>query len=79
MGVNITNDVIYLIASSFVIQLHASVIDPVNFFNIFVLISSLISKTIFLQISLSEMTPSALNTINSGIGFLTRGIERYIV
>ena len=73
IGVYITKLVIYLTHSSWVICLFASIIEACNACNIGLFFALEISNNILSQISLSELIPSARNTINNGIGCFTRG------
>ena len=73
IGVYIACVVIYFIESCCVKYLFASMIDACNASNNFLFNSSVISNKIVSHISLSEISPSALKTINNGIGCFTRG------
>jgi len=55
-----------------------SIIDACKFSNIGLYLSNDKFNNIYSQISLSVSTPNARNTINSGIGCLTRGICKEI-
>ena len=68
----------YSNASSCVINPFASIIEAFKPKSIFFIFSSFMFNKIMLQISLSDIIPNALNTINNGIGFLILGISKYI-
>ena len=78
IGIYITKPVMYFIHSSCVIYVFASIIEACNACIISLFLLLLISSKIFSQISLSDITPRARNTINNGIGCFTRGISTQI-
>ena len=69
-----TYDVIYLMQSSLVKYLFASIIDAFKASNKIELDSASIFNKIFSQISLSEIIPKARNNTNNGTGCFTRDI-----
>ena len=74
-GIYATIDVICLRASSCVIYLLASIIDACKESNNSLFNGFSTSKRIYPAISLSDITPNALNKTNNSIGCFIRGIE----